>query len=103
MAEVTLSIGGFSYQIACRDGEEAHLAKLAAVVDAKAGEARSAVGNISEVRQLLLAALLLADEADVANVPPSPAGDAGISPLLEAVADRVEALADRVEKLASQP
>ena len=62
MAEVTLSVGGYHYKLACRDGEEAHLQRLGEMVNAKAVEARSAVGNASEVRQLLLSALLFADE-----------------------------------------
>lgn len=100
MAEVTLSVGGYHYQVACRDGEEAHLERLGAMVDAKAGEAQAAVGNASEARQLLLSALLFADEALEGKVPAPTAP--GIDPaILEALADRVEAIAARVEKLAS--
>lgn len=102
MAEVTLSVGGYSYQVACRDGEEAHLERLGAMVDAKAGQARSAVGNASEVRQLLLSALLFADEA-LEGKAPSPASPAPVidPAILETFADRVEAIAARVEKLGS--
>ena len=105
MAEVSIPIGGFSYQVACRDGEEAHLVRLGQLVDSKAGEARAAVGNVGEVRQLLLAALLLADEsttsASITSATPeqsSPRGD-----LLIALAERLEAVADRVEMLVTSP
>lgn len=105
MAEVTLTIGGYHYQLACRDGEEAHLARLGGIVDRKVGEARAAVGNASEVRQLLLSALLFADEmldAQQGGAPASPPLPAPtLDPaLLEAMADRAEAIASKLEKLA---
>lgn len=104
MAEVTLTIGGYHYQLACRDGEEAHLARLGGIVDKKVSEARAAVGNASEVRQLLLSALLFADEmldaqqGTVPHPPPSPAPSPDPA-LLEAMADRAEAIASKLEKL----
>jgi cell division protein ZapA len=105
MAEVTLTIGGYNYQLACRDGEEAHLARLGSIVDSKVSEARAAVGNASEVRQLLLSALLFADEMldarrgvnEAASPPPVQSQDPA---LLEAVAERAEAIATKLEKLA---
>lgn len=95
MAEVVLSIGGYSYKLACRDGEEPHLNKLGASVDAKVKEAQAAVGNTSEIRQLLFAALLFADESlesGAAHSVPNP--DAGF---LDSLADRLEKLAQRLE------
>jgi cell division protein ZapA len=102
MAQVTLSIGGYQYQVACRDGEEPHLQRLGELVDAKATEARSAVGNASEVRQLLLSALLFADEAIEGNRA-APIAQTGATPTeltaaLEALAIRVESIATRLEK-----
>lgn len=97
MAEITIQIAGRAYDVACRDGEEEQLRRLARLVDAKAEQARAAVGGGGETRQLLLAALLLADELNdirggkVAPLPP----DTG-----SALADAVEQLAARVETLA---
>jgi cell division protein ZapA len=103
MAEVTLSIGGYSYKVSCRDGEEPHLLKLGEAVDAKAQEAKSAVGNTSEVRQLLLAALLFADEA-LERTPAPVAAPAPVDPApLEAIAARLEAFAERLENPALNP
>lgn len=103
MAEVTLSVGGYHYKVACRDGEEAHLQRMGELVDAKATEARNAVGNASEVRQLLLSALLFADEAleNAAGIAPAapPAIPAHLTAALEALASRVELIATRLEKL----
>lgn len=59
MADVRLTICGRQYDIHCADGQEAHLTALAATVDAKA---RTVSGG-TEARQLLFAALMLADEA----------------------------------------
>ncbi|WP_174274814.1 cell division protein ZapA, partial [Sphingomonas bacterium] len=61
MAQVTLSVGGRNYDLMCHAGEERHYERLAARIDAKAQAVRGAVGGVSESRQLLLAALLLAD------------------------------------------
>ena len=103
MAEVTLSVGGYNYQVACRDGEEDHLQRLGEMVDARVKEARGAVGNASEVRQLLLSALLFADEAldakaGVQSTPAPAAIPAGLIEALETLADRVEMIAARLEK-----
>lgn len=98
MAEVQLTIGGHVYPVACRDGDEPHLRRLGEIVDRKTGEARQAVGNASEVRQLLLAALLLADEAEDGRgaAPAVPAAGGGTA-VLEALAGELEALAARLE------
>lgn len=100
MAEVLLPIGGHSYQVSCRDGEEPHLRKIADIVDRKVNEARSAVGDLGEVRQLLLASLLLADEL-LESAKPAFAtpgfGDEAQSAAIEMLADRVEAIATKLE------
>lgn len=61
MSEVTLRIGGRPYKVACADGEEAQLARLGSMVDAKF---KQLSGNRAptEAQNLLFAALLLADE-----------------------------------------
>ncbi|WP_293697138.1 MULTISPECIES: cell division protein ZapA [unclassified Sphingopyxis] len=63
MADVRLMIAGRPYDVHCADGEEAQLLQLAAVVDEKA---RGIQGG-TEVRQLLFAALMLADDAQEAK------------------------------------
>jgi cell division protein ZapA len=96
MAQVSLIIGGNSYDVSCRDGEEAHLNRLAQLVDQKAIEATAAVGNASEPRKLLFAALLLADElieAQSKQAAPGPQNSIEFDHL----ADRLEKLADKLE------
>lgn len=107
MAEVTLAIGGRSYTVACRDGGEEHLRSLAIRVDAKVAEAQGAVGTASEVRQLLFAALLLADDvaegggtaATKAAADATP--DPEIARALTMLAARVESMADALESAPS--
>lgn len=63
MADVKLNIAGRVYDVHCADGEEPQLMQLAAVVDEKV---RSMPGG-TEIRQLLFASLMLADEAQEAK------------------------------------
>lgn len=98
MAQVTLAVGGRRYELACRDGEEAHLLDLAALIDRKANEAGRVVGVTNEGRQLLMAALLLADElTDLRTGAPDP-GAATLARTIDLLAERLEILADRLEK-----
>jgi cell division protein ZapA len=100
MASVEVEIAARRYAVACRDGEEAHLREVAAIVDRKAQDAGTALGSLSEVRQLLFASLLLADEVKEhrAGNPVAPDDDSGrIADALERLAGRVEALAQRLE------
>ena len=101
MAEVDIHIASRSYPVACRDGEEARLRDVAALVDAKARAATGALGQMSESRTLLFASLMLADGlVDGAPVVAAPAKDA-LDPIvaeaLERLASRIEALADGLE------
>jgi cell division protein ZapA len=101
MAEVMLSVGGHTYPVSCRDGEEPHLRKIADIVDGKVNEARSAVGDLGEVRQLLLASLLLADELLETAKPAAASqvsGGEAEAAAIESLADRVEAIAAKLEK-----
>lgn len=104
MAEVTIEIDGRRYDVACRDGEEDQLRRLGRLVDEKAVQARAAVGGVNESRQLLLAALLLADElSDLRGgqtVPLPPDTDSALADAVEQLASRVETLAEHLESRA---
>lgn len=60
MSNVALWVGGRSYTVNCAAGEEDHIAELGEMIDAKLS-AMGAPGQ-NETRNLLFAALLLADE-----------------------------------------
>lgn len=95
MAEVTLSIAGRSYTVACRDGEEPHLHRLESLIARHADTAQRASGGINSERTLLFLALILADLLDEAERNPP----AGVSPvLLDNIADRLEAVAAALEE-----
>ena len=63
MAQVSVSIGGRAYRLACNPGEEAHLEQLALTLDRKIGEMRQAFGEIGDQRLAIMAALTIADDA----------------------------------------
>lgn len=104
MAEVRLNIIGREYIVTCRDGEEARLQELGQMVDAKAREAGGSAGGLNESRQLLFAALLLADQVKEGGhsmaSPPAPPGVFDEAAVLE-MAQSLEKLADRVESFTS--
>jgi cell division protein ZapA len=62
MPLVNVMVNERSYAIACDDGQEQHLQRLAAHVDSKARELLKATGQPGEQRLLLMAALMIADE-----------------------------------------
>lgn len=62
MAQVTVTIAGKVYRMACGDGEEAHLEGLAAALADKIAELRAGFGEIGEMRLHVMAALMMADE-----------------------------------------
>jgi cell division protein ZapA len=107
MATVDVEIAARRYTVACRDGEEDHLRSVAAIVDRKAEQAAGALGSLSEVRQLLFASLLLADEVKehrAGNPPPIEAEpDPRVADALERLADRMERLAQKLETGAANP
>jgi cell division protein ZapA len=67
MAQVSVSIGGRAYRLACNPGEEAHLEALARTVDEKIRAMRAAFGEIGDQRLVVMAALTIADELSEAR------------------------------------
>ena len=104
MAEVELTIAGRPYKVACRNGEEETLRAAGALVDAKSREALAGLGTLSESRQLLFAALLLADQiidGRAFEVPTGP--DEDLVDRTAQLAERLESLADRLEQNGVEP
>ena len=99
MSNVTLTIGGRFYTVACAEGEEAHIEGLGRTIDGKLGDLPN-LGGQSEARTLLFAALLLADELHEARSGgggAAPAEDAKSAEALERLAETLEGLAQRLE------
>ena len=105
MSELTLAVGGRNYTIACADGQEDHVRKLATIVDGKLSDMG---GNRAsqEAKNLLFAALLLADELEEArggSAAPAKGDDRGAQTAraLENLADRLERTATMLEERAT--
>ena len=97
MAQLSVSIGGRSHLVGCRDGEEARLTRLAAMLDERWPDAQRAAANAGGERAMLFVALMLADELDEALT--RPAGGAAISDTaLGRIAERRERLAATLEQ-----
>lgn len=63
MPEVTISIGGRNFEVACQAGEEHFLQAAAKMLDTEAQTLLGQIGRMPESRMLLMAGLLLADKA----------------------------------------
>ena len=62
MAQVSVTIDGRKYRLACNEGEEARLEQIAGMVDDKIGELRRSFGEIGDQRLVVMAALTFADQ-----------------------------------------
>ena len=62
MSQVSVTINGRQYRMACDDGQESHLTRLANELDQRIGQLRESVGEIGDTRLTVMAALTLADE-----------------------------------------
>ncbi len=62
MPDVSITIGGRQFEVACQDGEESFLKAAAEVLDGEARLLTDQVGRLAENRMLLMAGLMLADK-----------------------------------------
>lgn len=67
MANVIVNIAGRPYTMQCPDGEEAHLQELAKLLDVEVTRIRQSVGAIGDIRQLVMAGLMVADRLSEAT------------------------------------
>lgn len=96
MSNVTLTIGGRPFTVACAKGEEKHVSALGQLIDTKLSSNPSLSGQ-NEARMLLFAALLLADELhEVRETRPA----AQTPTIPDAIADRLDSIAGKMENLA---
>ena len=108
MPSVFLTINDRRYQVACEDGQEAHLTRLGAYVDKRIKELVASVGQVGDSQLLVMASLLIADELSDAYAEVEALGsgsdvikESGFDPD-EAVGAAIEALAERVETVAAK-
>lgn len=62
MAHVTVTINGRQYRMACEDGQEEHLTRLATDLDQRVEQLRGRFGEIGDNRLLVMAALTISDQ-----------------------------------------
>jgi cell division protein ZapA len=62
MAHVSVTINGRQYRMACDDGQENHLARLAYDLDQRIARLRADFGEIGDMRLTVMAALIVSDE-----------------------------------------
>jgi cell division protein ZapA len=62
MSQVSVSIDGKMFRMACEDGQEAHLESLAKYLDGRINEMRGAFGEIGDLRLVVMAAITITDE-----------------------------------------
>jgi len=62
MSQVSVTIDGKMFRMACEDGQEAHLEHLAKHLDGRIDEMRKAFGEIGDLRLVVMAAITITDE-----------------------------------------
>jgi cell division protein ZapA len=108
MAQISLTVNGRPFAVACDDGQEARIRRLGQYVDAKVAEFVGSLGQVGEARLLLLAALIIADELADANEAlrlersGSRAAQAEAIAAAGAAASGVQGIAQRVEAIAAR-
>ena len=118
MTQVSVTINGRQFRMACEDGQEGHLVNLARELDARIGALRTKFGEIGDTRLTVMAAITVADElaeagarikrleeeiavlqsAQVATSDHNKAAHAAIASALGAAAERVESITKRLNQ-----
>jgi cell division protein ZapA len=118
MPQVSVTINGRQFRMACENGEEPRLTRLAQDLDARIGALRSHFGEIGDTRLTVMAALALADElsevkeklqrlepelatlqdASVVSADRAQATQAAVVAALNAAAERIESITRRLNQ-----
>jgi cell division protein ZapA len=62
MAQVVVQVNDRPYTMQCSDGEERHLQELARLLDQEVSRVKDSVGQVGDIRVLLMAGLMVADQ-----------------------------------------
>jgi cell division protein ZapA len=118
MPQVSVTINGRQFRMACGDGEEEHLLRLAEDLDTRISRLRTRFGEIGDTRLTVMAALTIADElsetkaqlqrlepelaalkdASVASAERTGTTQAAIVAALNAAAERIESITRRLNE-----
>ena len=115
MSKVAVTLNGREFTIGCEDGQEAYLRELARTLDVRVQSIAQQVGQIGDLRLLLMASLMLVDEqkdadrriealeAQVERLLNDRGQDARVRAAeRERLASGITALAERLERLADR-
>ena len=61
MAHVIVQVNGRPYTMQCPEGEEEHLRELAVLLDSEVARVKQSVGNVGDIRLLVMSGLMVAD------------------------------------------
>jgi cell division protein ZapA len=118
MAQVSVSISGRQFRMACEDGQEGHLMNLARELDVRIERLRAKFGEIGDTRLTVMAALTIADElgemgeriqrledelmavqeAHVATTDRNKIAQAAVTAALTAAAERIESVTKKLNQ-----
>jgi len=101
---VTIRINGQPYQLGCDKGQEAEIEAYGKTVDDMVSSLSNSVGKIGDARLLVMASILLAEQAaggGGAPVVPAPEAVAPEKIIDEAQIEKLEKLALRISELAA--
>jgi cell division protein ZapA len=121
MSQVTVTINGRQYRMACEDGQESHLMRLAQDLDQRIEKLRASFGEIGDTRLTVMAALTVADElseagrklrrleeelaalqdARVVSADRAKTTQAAVSAALNAASERIEGITRRLNQTVS--
>ena len=62
MAQISVTIDGKAYRMACEEGQEDHLTELAGRLDRYVGHLKSQFGEIGDLRITVMAGIMIMDE-----------------------------------------
>jgi cell division protein ZapA len=62
MGQVVITVNSRNYTMECADGEEDHLRELASLLDNQVKQIKTGVGEVGDIRLLVMAGLIIADQ-----------------------------------------
>ena len=118
MGQVSVTINGRQFRMACEDGQEGHLMNLARELDTRIEGLRKKFGEIGDTRLTVMAALTVADELSetgrrikaledeiatlqdtrVEAAERSKAAQAAVAAALSAAAERIESITKKLNQ-----
>lgn len=106
MGQITVTVNGRPYEIACDDGQENHVRGLAGYLDERIAHLVGEIGQVGDARLLVMASLLISDELveavrEIEAMKQRTEADTEAQ-VLARETDGINALSERLEELAAR-